>query len=164
MYAAIISLLVATAIFFAGFKSGEAVTKVEWQQERAATDAKVIVVNKVVEKEVPKIVERVVTKTVTVEKEVERVVVQVEKAIPADCVLPDNYGMFLVAAARGLDPEAPGTSDALAGAYGCREVLAATLADLRAGWINTARLDGLQEWERAVERANAQGEGRGPTP
>lgn len=109
---------------------------------------KIIVRDRIIEKEVPKIVEKVVTRTVTVTKEVDHVVTKIEHDIPPDCVLPDNYGVLLVAAARGLNPDAPGVADALAGAYGCREVLAATLHDLKAGWINTARLDGLQEYVR----------------
>ena len=80
----------------------------------------------------------------------ERVILQIEKAVPADCVLPDDYGFLLVAAANGIDPESPGAIDAYSGAYGCRETLAATLKDLRGGWQNSARLDGLQDWARLV--------------
>jgi hypothetical protein len=140
----------AVALFFGGFKSGEAVKQVEWDQERAArTDAALVRVERQVV-EVPKIVTKVVTKTVTIEKEVERAQAEVEKVIPADCVLPDGFGVLLVAAAGGVDPAAPGAADGPGAAYGCREVLEATLADLKAGWTNSARLTGLQEWAHLV--------------
>jgi hypothetical protein len=86
---------------------------------------------------------------VTVTKEVERVVEKIPELLAPDCVLPDDYGRLLVSAANGVDPAAGG-SDAFAGTYGCREVLAATLKDLSAGWRNSARLGGLQEAARLV--------------
>jgi hypothetical protein len=143
-------ILLAMAIAAGGYKAGYAVAALDAAGKENARLDRIIVRERVVAKEVPKIVEKVVTKTVTVTKEVERVVTKIQHDIPPDCVLPDRYGVLLVAAARGLDPDAPGVADALAGTYGCREVLAATLADLRAGYINTARLEGLQAWARVV--------------
>lgn len=150
VYALIGGILIAVAIFAGGVKAGRAMEGIEWAQEKAARQERVIVRQQKVIVEVPKIVERVVTRERVVEKEVDRVVTVVEKAIPVDCVLPDNFGMLLVSAARGLDPETPGVADATGGAYGCRETLAATLADLKAGWINSARLEGLQQYVRTV--------------
>lgn len=113
---------------------------------------KVIEVQKVVTREVPKIVTKVVTREVTVEKEVERVITQANHMLAPDCVLPGDFGLLLVAAANGVDPAAPAPSLGLAGAYDCREVLTAVLTDLRAGWRNSARLEGLQEWAQLVTK------------
>lgn len=148
--AVLAGIVLAVGLAFGGYKAGVGVTEAAWEAKEIARVEKIVVRDHVVEREVPKIVERVVTRTVTVEKEVERVRTVVEKSIPADCVLPDRYGLLLVAAARGLDPDAPGSADALAGTYGCRETLDATLADLKAGWINTERLAGLQEYVRVI--------------
>lgn len=142
----------AVLLALAGVKAGKAMERQEWLTRDLTTAQKLIVRREVELVAVPQIVERVVTKTVTVEKEVERVVTKIEKVLPADCVLPDGYGMLLVAAANGVDPDSPGAADAFAGAYGCREVLAATLADLKAGWRNTVTLAGLQEWAALVTR------------
>lgn len=101
-------------------------------------------------REIPKIVTKVVTQEVTVTKEVERVVTAAETMLGPDCVLPDGYGLLLVAAANGVDPTASERVDEFRGEYGCHEVLAATLQDLLAGWRNSARLNGLQEWARLV--------------
>lgn len=143
-------IAIAVGIAAGGYKWGYSVAALDAAGKENARLDHIIVRERVVEKEVPKIVEKTVTRTVTVTKEVERVVTKIEHDIPPDCVLPDRYGLLLVAAARGLDPDAPGVADALSGAYGCREVLEATLHDLKAGWINTARLDGLQAWARLV--------------
>ncbi|MGE0358653.1 MAG: hypothetical protein AB7P08_17255 [Burkholderiales bacterium] len=137
-----------------GVKAGRALEREESLSRDLTVAQKLIVRREVEIVELPKIVERVVTRTVTVEKEVERVVVKIEKVIPADCVLPDGYGMLLVAAANGVDPDTPGGADAFAGAYGCRETLAATLADLKSGWKNTATLAGLQDWAALVTRTS----------
>lgn len=146
-------IALAIGIAAGGYKAGFAVAALDAAGKENARLDKIIVQDRVIEKEVPKIVERVVTKTVTVTKEVERVVTKIEHDIPADCVLPDRFGLLLIAAARGLDPDAPGVADALGGAYGCREVLTATLHDLKAGWNNTATLEGLQDYERAKQLA-----------
>lgn len=110
---------------------------------------KVIERDRIVIREVPKIVTKVVTQEVTVTKEVERVVTVSQTMLAPDCVLPDNFGLLLVAAANGVDPTAASIDD-YRGTYGCREVLASTLQDLLAGWRNSARLNGLQEWARLV--------------
>lgn len=150
LYALLGGIGLAIAIFFGGYKAGHAVAALDAAQDRAVQQDRVIVKLQTITREVPKIVTRVVTKEVTVEKEVERVVHVIDERIPADCVLPGDYGLLLVAAARGLDPAAPGVADEAGGAYGCREVLEATLADLKAGWTNSARLSGLQEWAHLV--------------
>jgi hypothetical protein len=155
LIAAAAGVALAVAIALGGYKAGYAAKGFEDAGVEATRTAKIITRQQVVIQEVPKIVEKVVTQTVTVTKEVERVVTQIAHDIPADCVLPDNYGVLLVAAARGLDPDAPGVADGLAGTYGCREVLAATLRDLKAGWINTARLEGLQAYERTAHGVKA---------
>jgi hypothetical protein len=111
---------------------------------------KVIEVERVVTVEVPKIVTKVVTKEKVIEKEVDRVIAQVPHLLDPDCVLPGDFGLLLVAAANGLDPAAPGSVDAIAGGYDCREVITAILTDLRAGWRNSARLEGLQSWAKLV--------------
>jgi len=127
-------------------KSGYEWAKGEEAQRDLVRAEKIIVRQKIVEVEVPKIVEKVVTRTLTVEKEVERVVEKIV-TIPADCDASE-LGLFLTAAANGFDPSRP--PDGFVGAYGCREVLAATLHDLRAGWINTTRYDALKDWVKVT--------------
>lgn len=144
--------VVAVLLVLGGVKAGRALEAQEWLARDLAVAQKIVVRREVEIREVPKIVTKVVTKVQVVEKEVERVVVQIEKAIPADCVLPADYGMLLVAAANGVDPGAPGGANAFSGEYGCRETLAATLSDLKAGWQNSARLAGLQAWASLVTR------------
>lgn len=147
----IVGFLVALiAASLGGGRVGAMLERGKWEAKELTRAEKLIVRQEVLIREVPKIVVKTVTKEVTVEKEVERVVTVVDKIIAPDCVLPDGFGMLLVAAARGLDPEAPGVADETRGTYGCRETLDATLSDLKAGWRNTARLDGLQEWARVV--------------
>ena len=134
----------AVVIFLGGYRSGSAVASLEAAQARAGELDKIIVQQKVVEREVPKIVTKVVTKTQTVTKEVDRVVLKSSEVLSPDCVMPHDYTELLLAAARGIDPNVPGSLDAITGEYGCREVLGATLSDLKAGWHNTATLEGLQ--------------------
>ena len=131
-------------VFFMGWKAGSAVAELEATQARAGELDKIVVQQKVVEKEVPKIVTRVVTKTLTTTKEVDRVILKSSEVLSPDCIMPAHYGELLVAAAQGLDPNVPGSLDAVTGEYGCRETLDATLKDLKAGWHNTATLEGLQ--------------------
>lgn len=148
--ALIAGLVIASATFGFGVRVGQ---KIE-QNTTLKADLKhsnlVRVRQETIIREVPKIVTKVVTKEVTVEKEVERVIVASQHLLAPDCLLPDNYGMLLVAAARGLNPDAAGRVDETAGEYGCREVLAATLSDLKAGWQNSARLAGLQQFTKLV--------------
>lgn len=101
----------------------------------------------IIEREVPKIVREVAVQTVTINTETERVIREIPDLLDPDCILPDRWGMLLVAAANGWEPNAPGDPHGIAGTYGCREVLAATLKDHAAGRTNTARLAGLQRWE-----------------
>jgi hypothetical protein len=149
LYVLLGGIAIAVAIFFGGYKSGHAVAELDATQARAAALDRIVVRQQVVIKEVPKIVTKVVTKEVTVEKEVERVVIASQHMLAPDCVLPGDFGMLLVAAANGIDPGA-GVPDEIAGIYGCRETLAAALSDLQAGWRNSARLEGLQQYEKAV--------------
>ena len=111
---------------------------------------RVIVKQEIVVKEVPKIVTKTVTREVEVVKEVERVVTAANHMLAPDCVLPGDFGLLLVAAANGDDPTSPGATAHLTGGYDCRETLAAILADLQAGWRNSARLEGLQAWAKLV--------------
>jgi 3-oxoacyl-[acyl-carrier-protein] synthase III len=143
-------LVIASAIFGFGVRVGAKLEENATIKADLTRADKVIVKQTEVIREVPKIVTRVVTKEVTVEKEVERVIVASHKLLAPDCVLPDNFGMLLVAAANGADPGSSATFDAYAGGYGCTETLAAILSDLRAGWRNSARLEGLQEWAKLV--------------
>lgn len=149
-------LVIASAIFGAGVRVGQ---KIE-QNTTLKADLKhtnlVMVKQQTIIKEVPKIVTKVVTREVEVVKEVERVVVASENLLAPDCVLPDNFGLLLVAAANGADPAAAGSVDAFRGAYDCRQALAAVLSDLQAGWRNSARLEGLQQWARLVTAENAE--------
>ena len=152
IWGALAGAVVAVLLVLGGVKAGQAMEAQEWLTRDLTAAQKVIVRREVEIREVPKIVTKVVTKVQVVEKEVERVVVQIEKAIPADCVLPADYGMLLVSAANGVDPGTPGGVNAFSGEYGCRETLAATLSDLKAGWQNSARLAGLQAWASLVTR------------
>lgn len=152
LYVLLGGVALAVALFMGGLKVGMTVeenTAIRADLKRAD---RVLVQQRVVIEKVPVIVTKVVTREVQVEKEVERVVTVANDLLAPDCVLPDRYGMLLVAAANGVDP-ASGGADAFAGEYGCREVLAATLKDLSAGWRNTARLGGLQEAARVVIEA-----------
>ncbi len=146
VYAILGVLLMGAAACFASFEIGAKVERSTWLAKEVKVQERIIYRDRVIEKEVPTIVTKVVTKTVTVEKEVERVVEIAAKVIPADCVLPAHYGGLLVAAANGRDTEAAGGADAPPAEYGCLETLDATLADLKAGWVNSARLAGLQQW------------------
>lgn len=154
LYVLLGGVALAIALFTGGAMCGSAIKQVEWDQEKAARTEASLVRERVLVREVPKIVTKVVTKEVTVTKEVERVVEKIPELIPVDCVLPDNYGLLLVAAANGVEP-GTGDADAFAGTYGCREVLDATLKDLKAGWVNTARLDGLQAWTRLTTQGGS---------
>jgi hypothetical protein len=153
-YALLIALVAGIAIcvgcFGVGYKAGHAVAALDAAQEKVTELDRVIRVDRVVIQQVPKIVERVVTKEVTVTKEVDRVITLAGSMLAPDCVMPDNFGLLLVAAANGVDPSAPGVPDEAAGRYDCRETLTAVLSDLRAGWRNTARLEGLQQYEKLL--------------
>lgn len=148
LYALLGGVGLAVALFFGGWYCGGAVEKLDRVQERATELDRIVKVQQVVIKEVPKIVTKTVTREVEVTKEVERVVTASNHMLNPDCVLPGNFGMLLVAAANGIDPA--GSVDEIAGTYGCHETLAAVLSDLRAGWINSARLEGLQQYEKLV--------------
>lgn len=148
------TMLVGT--FAAGMKAGRAYEQNTTLKADLKHSNLVMVKQQTIIREVPRIVTRVVTKEVEITKEVERVVTITPQYLAPDCVLPDDFGMLLVAAANGLDPATPGSVDALRGAYGCRAALAAILADLSAGWRNSARLSGLQEWARLVTTEKPQ--------
>jgi hypothetical protein len=152
-YALLIALVAGIAIcvgcFGVGYKAGHAVAALDAQQQKNVELDHVVTVQKVLIREVPKIVTRVVHTETTIEKEVDRVITESHHMLAPDCVLPGDFGMLLVAAANGIDPAARGV-DGISGTYGCRETLAAILTDLRAGWINSARLEGLQQYEKLV--------------
>jgi hypothetical protein len=156
IYAVLGGVALAVGLFFSGVTVGTKIERLDRVQERATELDRVIVHQQIVIKQVPKIVTRVVEKEVTVEKEVERVVTASNHMLAPDCVLPGDFGMLLVAAANGVDPT--GSVDEIAGKYGCRETLAAILSDLRAGWVNSARLEGLQQYEKVVRPTEATGE------
>lgn len=157
IYAVLGGVALAVALFFGGVTVGTKIERLDRVQERATELDRVIVHQQIVIKQVPKIVTRVVEKEVTVEKEVERVVTASNHMLAPDCVLPGDFGMLLVAAANGWDPSAGGVDEAR-GTYGCHETLAAILSDLRAGWVNSARLEGLQQYEKVVRPTEATGE------
>lgn len=138
-----------------GFRLGSEIKQAQWDREKLVAADHIVRVDKIIQVEVPKIVTRVVTKTVTVEKEVSHVQAVVNENIPADCILPDKFGMLLVAAARGIDPDSPAAA-AISGAYGCREVLDATLRDLKAGYKNTATLEGLVAYVTTLNSAEKE--------
>lgn len=140
----------AVALAVGAFRIGQKYEQGEEAGRRAVMLDRVVKVVEYREREVPVIVERVVRTEVKVEKEVERVITVANSMLAPDCVLPDDFGLLLVAAANGTDPDAAGSADAFAGAYDCRAALAAILSDLRAGWRNTARLEGLQAWAKLV--------------
>jgi hypothetical protein len=149
---AIAATTLVVGVFAGGVKAGRAyeantTLKADLKHSNLVRERQVEVI-----REVPKIVTRVVTREVEVTKEVERVVIASESLLAPDCVLPDNFGLLLVSAANGVDPEAAGSVDAFRGAYGCKQALAAILADLQAGWRNSARLEGLQEWAKLVTK------------
>lgn len=155
-YGVVGGLVIASAIFGFGVRVGAKLEENATIKADLTRADKVIVKQVEVIREVPKIVTRVVEREVTVEKEVERVVTVANSMLAPDCVLPDNFGLLLVSAANGVDPAAPGAVDAFAGKYDCRETLAAVLSDLRAGWRNTARLEGLQQWAKLVTEEKPQ--------
>lgn len=150
LYVFLAGIALVIAVFMGGVKAGRAYE----QNTTLRADLKhtnlVLVKQQQVIKEVPKIVTKTVTREVEVVKEVERVVTVTEKILAPDCVLPDGFGMLLVSAANGVDPAPAGGANEFSGQYGCRETLAAILTDLSAGWRNSARLDGLQEWAKLV--------------
>lgn len=152
LYALLGGVGLAVALFFGGWYCGGAVEKLDRVQERATELDRIVKVQQVVIKEVPKIVTKTVTREVEVTKEVERVVIASQHMLAPDCVLPGDFGLLLVSAANGIDPAAGGV-DGISGGYDCRETLAAILSDLRGGWRNSARLEGLQEWAKLVTEA-----------
>lgn len=145
-------LLFVLACSAGSYRIGVKVERSEWLAKKVEVQEKIIYRDRVIEKEVPKIVTRVVEKRVEVEKEVERVVTVIPKVLAPDCVLPDGFGLLLASAANGIDPTAPGGASTFAGTYDCREVLAAVLTDLEAGWVNSQRLQGLQQWVELVTK------------
>lgn len=152
-YALIGGFLAAVLLVFGSLKVGMAITQGKWDEAELVRAEKIVVRVKREVVEVPKIVERVVVQEKTVEKEVERVVTVIPRLLAPDCVLPDRYGELLVGAARGLEPDpSTGRIAETAGTYGCREVLDATLRDLAAGWKNTGRAAGLQEYVRLKQQ------------
>lgn len=144
------ALSLAIASGFVGSRIGTNLERAEWERKELARAERIIVRQEVLIRKVPKIVEKVVVREKVIEKEVDRVVTVIESALAPDCVLPDRYGELLVGAARGISPDASGRIEEAAGEYGCREVLAATLKDLKAGWQNTERLAGAQQWAQIV--------------
>lgn len=150
--AAIGGVLLAVGLTGAGYRAGSAVKQGEWDEAELARAEKIVVRLERQVVEVPKIVTRTVVQEKTVEKEVERVVMVIPKVLAPDCVLPDGFGMLLASAANGVDPTSPGTTSTFSGTYDCRATLAAILTDLEAGWQNSARLTGLQEWARLVTK------------
>lgn len=122
---------------------GERIAEGKQAKEKVKVVTQELVIERTLRINVPKIVTKTVTETVTVEKEVERVVEVIPRVISADCVLPPGYGELLVSAAQG-NVRPPARIDEATGTYGCREVLTATLSDLKSGWVNSARLEGLQ--------------------
>lgn len=154
-------VLLAVALFVGGVHVGRTYEKLDREQAKVTELDHIVTVQKVVIREVPKIVTKTVTREIEVTKEVERVVTESQHLLAPDCVLPGDFGMLLVAAANGVDPAAGGV-DEITGTYGCRETLAAVLTDLRAGWINTARLEGLQEYQKLI--AAPGGRQKGPFP
>lgn len=150
--AAIGGVVLAVVLALGGYKAGAAVVQSKWNEAELARAEKIIVRERVIAKEVPKIVVQTVEREKVVEKEVERVVTVIPKILAPDCVLPDGFGMLLVSAANGVDPTAPGAPNAFSGGYDCRATLAAILTDLEAGWQNSARLHGLQEWAAVVSK------------
>lgn len=149
VYVLLGGIFLAIAIFMGGVKAGRAIEQNTTIKADLKRQDRVLVQQRIIIKKVPQVVTKVVTREVEVVKEVESVVAKIPDLLAPDCVLPDRYGMLLVSAANGVDPNTGG-ADAFAGEYGCREVLAATLKDLSAGWRNSARLDGLQETARLL--------------
>lgn len=152
--AAIGGVLLAVALTLGGYKAGAAVERDKASARELERAEKIIVRREREVVEVPKIVTKFVERKVTVEKEVERVITRIPQLLDADCVLPGNYGLLLVAAANGIDPENAAGVGSLTGPYGCREVLAATLLDLEAGWKNTEQLRALQRWAALVTQSD----------
>lgn len=146
------ALVLAAGSGYVGFGLGKDVERLSWVARDLATAQKVIVKQEILVQEVPKIVTKYVERKVEITKEVERVVTVAPKLLAPDCVLPDGFGMLLVAAANGLDPETSSGLDAIRGSYGCNATLAAILTDLEAGWKNTAQLQALQQWADLVSK------------
>lgn len=129
-----------------GYKAGSAVTALNYEQARAGEVDKLVVHQQVVIKEVPKIVAKYIQTTTTVETETTHVITKVPDLLAADCLMPSQFGQLLVAAANGVDPDNGPEFAKYAGEYGCREVLKATLLDLKSGWKNTAHLEAVEQY------------------
>lgn len=152
IYGVLGGIFLAVVIFMGGVKAGVAYTENTTIKADLLRAEKVIVRTEMLVQEVPKIVTKTVTREVEVVKEVERVVTAAHSMLAPDCVLPDNFGLLIVAAANGVDPQAPGSTDEARGRYDCHETLEAVLSDLQAGWVNSARLAGLQSWAKVVSQ------------
>lgn len=140
-------LVISTAL--GSFHVGQVYERAGFIEADLRKAEKVIVKQVEVIREVPKIVTKVVTREVEVVKEIERVSVAAQTMLSPDCVMPDSFGLLLVAAANGVDPASPDALGA-SGSYDCIETITAILTDLRDGYKNTARLAGLQEWAKLV--------------
>lgn len=151
-YAIIGGFVAAVLLVFGSLKVGMAITQGQWDRAELNRAEKVIVRDRVLVEKVPQIVTKYVERKVEVTKEVERVIQVAPKLLASDCVLPDGFGLLIVAAANGLDPETSRGLDALRGSYGCNATLAAVLTDLEAGWKNTAQLQALQQWADLVSK------------
>jgi len=143
--------LALTGAFLGGYKAGKAIEQNDRLEAQVTEAARIIKVTQATVKVEREIVTKWRDRERVIEKETERVIQVIQKHIDPDCRMPDGYGLLLVAAANGVDPDGPGAAP-FTGRYDCGAVLAATLRDLEAGRKNTEQLKALQERTREAEK------------
>jgi hypothetical protein len=119
---------------------------------------KVVVRQQILERQVPTIVTKYVQTTTTVEVSHETLVKEIADVLDEHCVMPHGFAELLVAFANSRDGQLPDPQAVAryAGIYGCRETAKAIADDLRAGFLNTARLEGLQGYVKAKQLAEKE--------
>lgn len=149
-------ILIACGIAYGGYRFGVDATESKYLNAQLVAADKVIVRDRIIEKQVPQIITKYVQTTTTVEVTHEVTVKEIDDVLDEHCVMPHGFAELLVAFANSRDGQLP-DSDAIAkyaGVYGCRETAKAIADDLRAGYINTARLYGLQGYVKAKQLAS----------
>lgn len=150
-------IALAVGLFFGGFKSGEAVKQVAWDQERAArSDAALVRVEhetKVEVQTVTKYVDRI--KTITVAAEETKNEIQI--IVRSDCVLPPDFMRELRAVSRNTTAEAAGIAEDASERAGCRAALEVLRQSYANHYADAAQLNAIIERDAALSSTTDKG-------
>lgn len=146
-------IALACGLAYSGYRFGVDATEGKYLNQQLTQADKIIVHDRIVEREVPKIITKYVQTTTTVEVSHETIVKEIADVLDEHCTMPHGFAELLVAFANSPDGQLPDSQAVTryAGIYGCRETAKAIADDLRAGYINTARLEGLQGYVKAKQ-------------